>query len=295
MTGNNSTIIGSYAWLNGTKCSSLACIPLNSRALWYGDGVFETIATIDGLPLKPEMHLERLRLGAAACDLEVPWSDDTLLKEIYQASQHVSGRGILRFMIYRGGSLGLHAQGPTERLIYIEPYNQRSDQELMEGVSLKLKSTSKNSLKTRKSLDWSDTIIELRRVARQQFSDILWHDPDTGILEASSSNVFFLGREGDLVEIATPPLNSGILPGTTRAVLIELLSSAKIPVTERQIYPDEIPRFDECFLTSSIKGLTPVTKLNQQTFYTLRKNSTFHHINRLYLTWIKSQMAGLTS
>jgi 4-amino-4-deoxychorismate lyase len=294
MLDNNPKISASYAWLNGKKCDSLSCIPVSSRALWYGDGVFETIASINGIPLKPTRHLERLRIGAASCDLDIPWSDDELLKEIYNVSTHIKDRGVLRLMVYRGGNLGLHSQGSTERLILLEPALNMPDQDFKEGLSVKLKMTSKNVLKTRKSLDWSDTIIALRRAARQQFSDILWHDPDSGILEASSSNVFFLGREGDLVEVATPPLNTGILPGTTREILIELLNSAKIPVTERQIFAEELPRFDECFLTSSVRGLCPVTRINNHNLFTLRKNSTFQHIHRLYQSWIHSQV-GLST
>ena len=100
------------------------------------------------MPLKPTRHIERLRVGAASCDLDFPWSDDELLKEIYNASTYIKDRGVLRLMVYRGGNLGLHSQGSTERLILLEPALNVPNQDFKEGLSVKLKMTSKNSLKS---------------------------------------------------------------------------------------------------------------------------------------------------
>jgi branched-subunit amino acid aminotransferase/4-amino-4-deoxychorismate lyase len=158
-----------------------------------------------------------------------------------------------------------------------------------EGIKIKLRPFTFQDKNPRKSLDWSHAILELRKARQQNFDDILMFNQEDGILEASSANIFFLGRQGDLLEVATPPLSTGILPGTTRHVLIELLHRAKIPVTERLIFPDELPRFDEAFLTSTIKGLVPIQKINSQSLFTLRPHSTFREFERLFQTWQKVQ------
>ena len=121
---------------------------------------------------------------------------------------------------------------------------------------------------------------------------MLWVNGDNEITEATWSNIFLIGRTGDLVEIATPPASSGILEGITRQRVIELLEKAKIPVTVRIITEDEIPRFDEAFLTSSIRGVVPLNQIGSHRLHTLRPNAVFHHIARLYQTWLSTQLSS---
>ena len=130
----------------------------------------------------------------------------------------------------------------------------------------------------------------LPRAVSEGFDDILFSNSDQEIAEASASNIFLLGRDGDRVEIATPGEASGILLGITRRRMIELLTSARIPVTVRTIYRDEIPRFDEGFLTSSVRGLVPVSEISGHRLHTTRANSVFRHIERLWNTWVHTQL-----
>ena len=127
---------------------------------------------------------------------------------------------------------------------------------------------------------------EIARSRSQGFDDVLWVNGEQEVAEATWANVFLLGRTGDLLEIATPPESSGILPGITRARVIDLLNSSGIPVTIRPITIDEIPRFDEAFLTSSIQGLVPVTTIGRHVLPTLRPSAVFRHIHHLYETWL---------
>jgi branched-subunit amino acid aminotransferase/4-amino-4-deoxychorismate lyase len=76
--------------------------------------------------------------------------------------------------------------------------------------------------------------------------------------------------------------------GIVRRRITELLMTAKIPVTERVITLDELPRFDEAFVTSSIRGLVPVAQIDRHRLQTLRPNAVFNHISRLYQTWLSS-------
>lgn len=129
--------------------------------------------------------------------------------------------------------------------------------------------------------------VELARAKSGGFDDVLWLNSDGELTEATWANIFMIGRTGDLVEIATPPSASGLLEGVTRQRITELLGSAQIPVTERVITEEEIPGFDEAFVTSSIRGLIPITQIGQHRLHTLRPQSVFRHIARLYQTWLK--------
>jgi branched-chain amino acid aminotransferase len=77
--------------------------------------------------------------------------------------------------------------------------------------------------------------------------------------EGSSCNIFFYLKSGDLV---TPDLKDTILPGITRASIIELVRDKGIKVFERNISIDEaLEETKECFVSGTAVGATPITSL----------------------------------
>lgn len=70
-------------------------------------------------------------------------------------------------------------------------------------------------------------------------------------LEAAWANVFAV-RNG---AVFTPPLDGRILPGVTRATVIELVREAGIEVVENAVTLDALRKADEVFLTNSIRGI----------------------------------------
>lgn len=140
-----------------------------------------------------------------------------------------------------------------------------------------------------KTGDYGHTYPFLVEARREGFDDVLFVNSDQEITECASANIFLIGREGDQVEIATPPVASGIIKGVTRRRMMKLLLSAKINVTERMISLDEIPRFDEAFMTSSIAGLRPVDCIGRHKLRTTRSTSVYNHLERLWKTWILTQ------
>ncbi len=79
------------------------------------------------------------------------------------------------------------------------------------------------------------------------------------IEEGSSCNIFFYLKSGELV---TPELGDTILPGITRASVIELAKDQKVKISERKVSIDEvIADAAECFVTGTAAGVTPITGL----------------------------------
>jgi len=82
------------------------------------------------------------------------------------------------------------------------------------------------------------------------------------IEEGSSCNIFFYLKSG---ELATPSLGDTILPGITRASIIELARDKGIKVSERQIAIEEaLEEAKECFVSGTAAGATPLTSLTWQ-------------------------------
>ena len=84
---------------------------------------------------------------------------------------------------------------------------------------------------------------------------------DDGYLaEGGSSNVFFV-RSSRLV---TPSEASGILPGITRELVIELADELNIAVTEGTVGIAVIRQCDEAFLTNSVMEIMPITSASDK-------------------------------
>jgi branched-chain amino acid aminotransferase len=82
------------------------------------------------------------------------------------------------------------------------------------------------------------------------------------IEEGSSCNIFFYLKSG---ELATPELGDTILPGITRASIIELARDKGVKVSERKIPIDEtLEETKECFVSGTAAGATPITSLSYQ-------------------------------
>jgi branched-chain amino acid aminotransferase len=82
------------------------------------------------------------------------------------------------------------------------------------------------------------------------------------IEEGSSCNIFFYLKSGELV---TPELGDTILPGITRASIIELARDKGVKVTERKIAIDEaLEEAKECFVSGTAAGATPLSSLTWQ-------------------------------
>ena len=93
------------------------------------------------------------------------------------------------------------------------------------------------------------------------YSDALMLDYKGRVSESTGSNIFFVMNG----EIHTP-IPDCFLNGITRKTVIDLAKSQNINVVEREIYPDEIKNADEIFLTGSAVEVTPVGKIDDQTF-----------------------------
>ena len=82
-------------------------------------------------------------------------------------------------------------------------------------------------------------------------------DPEGCVLEGATSNVFVV-RSGALI---TAPEGSGILAGITRAHLLEVASALGIAVELRDVKEHELYEADEVFISSSIREVLAVVRI----------------------------------
>ncbi len=81
------------------------------------------------------------------------------------------------------------------------------------------------------------------------------------VAECTGANIFFT-KDG---AIHTPKADC-FLDGITRRSVIELARKRGMDVIERRILPDELPSFNECFITGSAAVVTPVSEVGPYKF-----------------------------
>lgn len=266
-----------------------AVVPVSDRGFLIADAVFDTMLAVGGKLIDLTRHLDRLREHLAAQAIEsIGLIDETRFRFVVEdlLEQVGAKRVSIRTMVTRGDGFSVRPSGASPRVtVIVRPLVTPPPTELR-LKSFPLGYTRRDAQV--KYTNYADAARNMERLGTG-YDDILWINSENELTEASTANIFLLGREGDSVEIATPPASSGILLGVTRQRIIELLHAAKIPVTERTIYREELPRFDEAFICSSISGLIPVTLIDGHKLMSTRANATFHHIARLYGTWLSCQ------
>jgi len=271
-----------------------AVLPALDRGFLYGDAVFETMVAFDSQILDVPRHLTRLRNSCEHLKLPVPWSDAELSFELTSLVEQLAcPKASLRLVLTRG--LGMSLKTPAavhpNRIVYCLPAASEPGATYIDGIALKRMVKAGGSRgASAKTANYLESILALQKAAPEGYQDVLWSNSDGEITEASTANIFFIARQGDEVEFVTPPAASGILLGITRDTLIAVMRQATLPVHEQIVYADELPRFDEAFLCSTVRGLVPVNRIDRHRLHTARSGSIYRHIERLYLTWVETQL-----
>jgi branched-chain amino acid aminotransferase len=108
-----------------------------------------------------------------------------------------------------------------------------------------------------KYLSWAENLTWYERAHEQGLDEVVLLNERGEVSECTSANIFI--AEGG--RAWTPPLDSGCLPGVTRAVLLEEIRAAGIDVREKTLLPEDLESADEVFITSTTRELLPVVSI----------------------------------
>ena len=229
------------------------------RGFTYGDGLFETMRVVEGKPFRWDAHLERLNTGADFLGIALPLSPEKLRVSADELiTENQLSNCVLRLMISRGvGTRGYSprsANSPTVVMTTHPAEPPPPSRRLM---------TSSHVLKSGDPLLRYKTCNKLMHVlARQEaeragFDEALLVNDLGHPVSATSANLFWIVAE----TVCTCPVNSGALPGVTRAILRNLCAEAGIAYVEKPIAHNELTSAEGVFLTSSTAGIVPVSCL----------------------------------
>ena len=241
-----------------------------THGLHYGSSVFEGERMYDGEIFKLTAHSERLKRSAELLDFEIPYS----VAEIDQACKDTCARNgltdcYIRPVAYLGAEQLSVSSINSKVHVAIAAWEWPSyfDPEVKKkGISLEWAKWRRPDPATAPSTAKAAGLYMICTMSKNAaekrgFNDALMLDWRGYVAEATGANVFFV-KDG---VIHTPDV-SIILDGITRQTVIELAKAKGIEVVVRNIKPEELADFSECFLTGSAAEVTPVGQVGDFRF-----------------------------
>lgn len=240
------------------------------RGFSYGDGLFETMRAYSGWVFALERHLERLRKGAV--QIGIPFDEDVprwrrVMDALLRRNGLQAGDSSLRLTLSRGadmlGSLLPPEPAPSPTVLVVaKPLEEGISERQRLGISaIALRWGSPFNPFGVKSLNYFYNMLAMAQARQEGAQEALFVAPDGSVVEGTTSNVFSV-LDGILT---TPAEDSGLLPGITREVVIELARKEGLTVRGAPVFLDELFSADEAFMTGSLKEVMPLTRIDGRT------------------------------
>ncbi len=238
-----------------------AKISVLDRGLLYGDGCFEVLRSWAGAVPDLNAHLDRLLDTCAALSYRAPARTDLAAQvRATVAAAGPDGDRRVRIVVTRGpGGLDrrLADLGPGHALVICEDLGPGPISVSATIVDWPL---APRPIRGHKLLAYMDHVIA-RELARAAGADeALRCDAAGRVVEGATSNVFAV-IDGTIV---TPPVVSGVLPGVTRRHVVALCADLGHAVEERPLARTDLGAAEEWFLTSAVRGITPVHQIGDE-------------------------------
>lgn len=263
-----------HVWVDGRLLSArTAHLSAFDRGFQLGDGVFETLRARGGHAAELREHLARLRRSADGLAIALPADlEERLARGLAEllAAEGLAGPdgdASVRITVSRGAFLerGLLPAGRSAATLVVQawPVSPPVAGLLERGLHVVISAVRRDpesplaALKTTSRADYVFARLEARRKGAD---DALFLTVDGFLSEATTANVFLL-RAG---ELATPALACAILPGTTREWILRWATRVGLRPAETWLTVRDLAEADEAFLSSSVAGILPVTRLDGQ-------------------------------
>ncbi len=247
------------AWCNGRiVATDEPALSVIDHGVTVGDGVFETLKMVEGVPFALTRHLDRLSRSAAGLGLPDP--DHALIRrgitEILTAAPGLGPLGVLRVTYTSGpGPLGSD-RGPGPQTLAITVTRGKAWPETTSIAVSPWPRNERSPLVGLKSTSYAENAIALAWAKARGYSEAVMGNLAGNLCEGTGSNIFIVMDD----EILTPPLTSGCLAGVTRDLVIEWCGA-----NEQEMSLDVLEHADEIFLTSSTRDVHPVDRIAGRT------------------------------
>ncbi|MFW6033169.1 MAG: aminotransferase class IV [Phycisphaeraceae bacterium] len=282
-----------------------AKISFDDAGLQHAVGLFETMNACHGRVFRLRQHLQRLASSAAELGLVRKLELDPLAEAVENVIRHNRiDRARIRLTL-TAGSLSLLSEGspahaqptllivPTEPTAYAPAYFE-------DGITVLVAPPGANpfdQLAGHKTLSYWGRLRTLRQAAAAGAGEAIWLNVSNHLASGAVSNLFLV-EDGELItpfargEEAEGALPAPVLPGITRAAVIELAEAMGVTVHKRMLSVADLLDADEAFLTNSSWLVLPVSKVEQKALGAGKAGPVTRELRRKLLATVEKECSG---
>ena len=234
-------------------------VPMNDRACYFGDGIFEVIYTRNHKPYSMSEHMDRLYASADELGIDIAITKEEfsellngLIKKVDSPDQ------LVYWQVSRGTEMRSHApSGPLKANIWvtIRPMKLKDSYTPMTAITMEDTRFFHCNMKT---LNLIPTVLASREAVAKGCDEAIFHRGER-VTECAHSNLFIINKNG---ELQTAPADKLILSGVARGHLIEFAKALGYTVKEEPFTVAEMMEAKEVIVTSSGTLCRPVSEID---------------------------------
>src|SRR2546423_1572997 len=244
---NENTIL----YLNGEFIKATeARMDFYSQSLHYGYAVFEGIRsykTVNGETkiFKAVQHYDRLKNSAVAMNMSYNWTTEELIKVTYDLlSKNNLQDAYIRSVVYAPANMSFVKNDTSFIVVEVWEMAPFFGEKLLKIMTSSFQRPNPKGFKieAKASGHYVNSILASQEAKAKGYDEALLNDMNGNVAEGTGANVFF-ERDGKLIT----PSPGNILPGITRATVMDICKELGIPVEERLFTTDELKTADAAF------------------------------------------------
>ncbi len=260
-----------------------ACVSVFDRGFLFSDAVYEVVAVVKGKLLDFSGHAKRLHRSLSELDMENPFSSDDELHSIFREARERNSleEGAIYLQVSRGVAdrsfIFPDTASPTV-VLFTQEMNLLDNPAAESGVSVLSfddKRWGRRDIKTVQLLYPSMAKTRARSLGAHD----AWLVEDGYVTEATSSNAGIV-KNGTII---TRQLGTEILPGVTRAAVLNYARENNLSVEERPFSIAEAMEADEAFMTSSGSFVLPVVRIDNRPVGNGKPGPVARDLRKIYL------------
>jgi len=249
-----------YVLYNDEICRSDEKILLPGQlGLLAGWGVFTTLKIYEGIPFAFERHWERMKRDARLIHIDLPLDGENVRRNLLRLTEANQAPGAtMRVCVVRseGGFWeGPGAGNPSDLIAFSSDLKGWHESAALGVVEHGRHAASRFA--GTKTLSWAHNLTMAETAQQQGYDEVILLNERGEVAECTSANIFAV-KNG---VTRTPPLDSGPLPGVTRAIMLEEIDLPDAPVEEGVLTLDDLYKAEEVFITSTTRELLPVHQI----------------------------------
>ena len=258
-------------------------VPMNDRACYFGDGVYDATMAVNHVPMHFDDHIDRIYNSARLIDIEIPMPREEMKRILQSLIDQVEGDSLFVYwQVTRGVGMRNHpysgaATGPS-LWAWVRPNGMRDMYGAYRCITMEDTRFLHCNIKT---INLLPAVIANQRAVEAGCDETIFHRGER-VTECSHSNVHIL-KDGVL---HTAPCDNLILPGIARKHILEICREQGIPVVEEPFTVAELMDADEVFFSSSSAVTSRVREIDGKPVG-MRDEATFAKIRDGYQRMIK--------